>query len=169
MSSLNDAQFNHYALSFAHQLAEGWLYEWDDFDTIASLGSRSYSFVTGPKPFLLMSAIVDFTGTTALGVGFFVGGTVSGGDEITEVFPRNHHNPQESPYAANSVFENRTIDVPGVEFMDFVLLNPSRSDIGGAAGGGFILSPNQLYYLTLTNLGNQEATFDLIMLAGSER
>ena len=167
MPHLNDAEHNVYRLSLEHTLGNGSLYDWSDDFVITQGASVTYSWTTGVDPFLLLLANVSFAagGHDELGVNGYVGGTVSGVTEISEVFPRNHYQPGKSPYLVGSVFQNRTIDVAGVKF-----LGGNISDSGGSIGdGGFLLNPDTLYYITITNLGNQTADGTIVLLAGAPR
>ena len=155
------------AVDFANLLQLGTIYQWDSQFSLASLDDFVISFTTGDVPVAVYQMVLDFTGTDAVTFQGFVGGTVSGGTEITEVFPLNHDNPGQSPYLANSVFEGRTIDVPGVEFMDATLLQASRNNVSSSESGGLILAENQLYYFTVTNIGNQAGTFNTDFVAGA--
>ncbi len=167
MPHLNDAEHNVYRLSLEHTLGNGSLYDWSDNFLIAQGADFTYSWTTGDDPFLLVLARVSFAagGNAELGVEGFVGGTVSGGSEITEVFPRNHYQPARSPYLVGSVFRGRTIDAAGTKF-----LGGNINDSGGSIGdGGFLLNPNTDYYITISNLGNQTADGTIIMVAGAPR
>ena len=164
---LLDAELRIAQVNYANLLQQGTVYQWDQIVNIGSGNDFVMSFTTGNVPLALFGLAIAFTGTTGATVEGFVGGTVSGGAEITDVYPLNHDNPGQSPYLANSVFQGRTIDVAGVEFFDAVLAQGNRSDIAQSSGGGMILAEDQLYYFTVTNTGAQAGDFVFEFVAGA--
>ncbi len=150
MQSLSDAKLNRLLLSEEHLLMSGVMYAFEESVIIANGGSNVISFSTGAFATAVNSLSFIAAGTRDLYVEIYMGGAVSGGTLIPEIFPRNMWRPRENPFLDNSVYVGRTVDVPGVLINEIRLGDRDRGTVG-TGYGGLILSPDTLFYFLITN------------------
>lgn len=164
--SRGDAEFSRAKLSVEALLDNGKIYSFRNEVNIANGSSHTVSFTTNNAPALLNLMTVDVKGTRDIVIQGFVGGTVTGGTPVANVFPRNHANPGDSPFAAGEVHFGRTVSVAGTLFFDVQQGQQDRSAASQAEGAGVILAPNVLYYLTISN-NDQTADTVLTIIASN--
>jgi len=159
MSNTVDAVYNYYRLSDHNLMVEGVMYSFhEDVTTLAAGASYTISLQTGAYPVYLNTFAVQILGSNDIGIKGYVGGAVSGGSAITSLYQMNHHNPQQSPWVANSLYGGRTVDTVGTMFSQWELINNRRVESTHEMDAA-ILKPNSLYYWTYTN--NDTSTAEL--------
>lgn len=166
MSTLHDARFAFFASSEANVLAQDRAFVADAFKSALANGSTfSIGVTTGPKAATLPGfSMSDRSDQTE--IEFFEGGAYSGGT-LLEFFNLNRvANATAVPFTSS--FSDVTIDTPGLRIRRATVLGSTNNKnvTTTSDSAGFILKPNTVYYISITNNdGTQAADYDLQLLA----
>ena len=135
----------------------GWTHVLHEKTTLATGVSGSTGFLSHlTLPTATFSSILTIVGAKDLLIERFLGGSFSGGTPISQ-FPTNLDNPQDVPNQTAAV--GVTIDVAGALIFSDEILGTGAGSDEEITGGGFIMPPNAVNYVTYTN--NDAASVDL--------
>lgn len=154
---LNAQWSNWLRINSALALSEGNLWVWPYAKTLGNGAVDWVSMTVGHKPAMIAAMGLTTTGARGAAIEIFEGGSISLGTPRAGI-ALNFHTPKPAPWAYE---ESGSIDVPGTLLVRLILGDGLQGAIGSRDHAVAIFEPLKFYYITITNLHNQDADIAL--------